>query len=85
MLLVYWCKSNNTKIGPILALVLLHTVLLSGNFNSVKSRMATGYNPDGSEDDQLLNLGWAAPSGQMYSTMNDLIKVCKVCSAGAYI
>jgi len=44
--------------------------------------MATGYSPDGSED-QLFNLGWAAPAGQMYSTMNDLIKVCKVCSAGA--
>jgi len=45
--------------------------------DSVKSRMATGYNPDGSED-QLFNLGWAAPAGQMYSTVNDLMKVCTV-------
>jgi len=43
-------------------------------FDSVKSRMATGYLADGSED-ILLNLGWAAPAGQMYSTVNDLMKV----------
>ena len=36
--------------------------------------MATGYLADGSED-ILLNLGWAAPAGQMYSTVNDLMKV----------
>ena len=42
--------------------------------DSVKSRMATGYNPDGSED-AVFNLGWAAPAGQMYSTVNDLMKV----------
>ena len=36
--------------------------------------MATGYNPDGSED-AVFNLGWAAPAGQMYSTVNDLMKV----------
>ncbi|XP_065903484.1 putative beta-lactamase-like 1 isoform X2 [Dysidea avara] len=44
--------------------------------DSVKSRMATGYNTDGSED-PLLNLGWAAPAGQMYSTINDLMKFAR--------
>jgi len=41
---------------------------------SVKARMATGYNTDGSEA-PLYDLGWAAPAGQMYSTVNDLLKV----------
>ena len=36
--------------------------------------MATGYNTDGSEA-PLYDLGWAAPAGQMYSTVNDLMKV----------
>ena len=43
--------------------------------------MATGYNTDGSED-PLLNLGWAAPAGQMYSTINDLMKVCWIVLMG---
>ena len=36
--------------------------------------MAVGYNTDGSEA-PLYDLGWAGPSGQMYSTVNDLMKV----------
>ena len=43
-------------------------------FYSVKSRMATGYNSDGSEV-PIYDLGWAAPAAQMYSTVNDLLKV----------
>ena len=41
---------------------------------SVKSRMAVGYLPDGSEA-PLTDLGWLGPAGQMYSTVNDLAKV----------
>jgi len=37
----------------------------------VKRNMATGYNPDGSEA-PLVDLGWIAPAGQMYSTVADL-------------
>lgn len=36
--------------------------------------MAVGYNTDGSKA-PLYDLGWAGPSGQMYSTVNDLMKV----------
>ena len=41
---------------------------------SVKSRMATGYDAQGNEA-SLYDLGWVAPAGQMYSTVNDLMKV----------
>ena len=44
------------------------------HLNSVKARMATGYNVDGSVA-LLTDLGWIAPAGQMYSTINDLNKV----------
>ena len=40
----------------------------------VKSRMATGYDGQGNEA-FMYDLGWAAPAGQMYSTLNDLMKV----------
>ena len=40
----------------------------------VKSRMATGYDGQGNEE-SAFDLGWAAPAGQMYSTLNDLMKV----------
>ena len=36
--------------------------------------MATGYDGQGNEV-PALNLGWSAPAGQMYSTINDLMKV----------
>jgi len=36
--------------------------------------MAVGYNNDGSVA-PLYDLGWAGPAGQMYSTVNDLMKV----------
>ena len=36
--------------------------------------MAVGYDADGSVA-PLYDLGWAAPAGQMYSTVNDLMKV----------
>ena len=36
--------------------------------------MATGYDAQGNEA-FFYNLGWAAPAGQMYSTVNDLMKV----------
>ena len=42
---------------------------------SVKSRMATGYDVQGNEE-SAYDLGWAGPAGQMYSTLNDLVKVC---------
>ena len=41
---------------------------------SVKSRMATGYDVQGNEE-SAFDLGWAGPAGQMYSTLNDLMKV----------
>jgi len=36
--------------------------------------MATGYIGDGIKA-PLINLGWNSPAGQMYSTVNDLLKV----------
>ena len=36
--------------------------------------MATGYNAQGDEA-FTYDLGWVAPAGQMYSTVNDLMKV----------
>ena len=36
--------------------------------------MATGYDAQGNEE-FFYNLGWVAPAGQMYSTVNDLMKV----------
>ena len=41
---------------------------------SVKSRMATGYDAQGNEE-SAFDLGWIGPAGQMYSTLNDLMKV----------
>ena len=46
---------------------------------SVKSRMATGYDAQGNEA-FMYDLGWAAPAGQMYSTLNDLMKVHVYCT-----
>ena len=40
----------------------------------MKSKMAVGYGPDGSIA-PLIDIGWEAPAGQMYSTVNDLNKV----------
>lgn len=40
----------------------------------VKSKMAVGYGPDGSIA-PLIDIGWEAPAGQMYSTVNDLNKL----------
>ena len=40
----------------------------------VKSRMATGYDAKGNKAFNF-DLGWVAPAGQMYSTVNDLMKV----------
>ena len=39
--------------------------------------MATGYLAGGVVA-PLINLGWNSPAGQMYSTVNDLFKVCIV-------
>ena len=36
--------------------------------------MAIGYDSDG-KIAPLIDFGWDAPSGQMYSTINDLLKV----------
>ena len=47
--------------------------LMSYSF-SVRSRMATGYDAQGNEA-FFYDLGWVAPAGQMYSTVNDLMKV----------
>ena len=44
----------------------------------MKSKMAVGYEPDGSVA-PLYDLGWEAPAGQMYSTIDDLNKVFKAC------
>ena len=43
-------------------------------FSRVKSRMATGYDSKGNKA-LTYDLGWVAPAGQMYSTVNDLMKV----------
>ena len=51
------------------------TWTISMFFFSVKERMATGYDVQGNEE-SAFNLGWAGPAGQMYSTLNDLMKVC---------
>ena len=51
---------------------------------SVKSRMAVGYNPDGSVA-ALTNLGWEGPAGQMYSSVNDLNKVYFTPTVLAYV
>ena len=55
----------------------IHTVAMYIYVNvmlySIKEKMATGYN-DGKEVAHS-DLGWAAPAGQMYSTVNDLMKV----------
>ena len=40
----------------------------------VKSKMAVGYEPDGSVA-PLYDFGWKGPGDQMYSTINDLNKV----------
>ena len=42
-----------------------------GCTNSVMSKMATGYEPDGSLA-PLYDLGWVGPAGQMFSTTADL-------------
>ena len=41
--------------------------------------MAVGYDADGNKA-SLIDFGWDAPSGQMYSTINDLLKVCGLCT-----
>ena len=41
--------------------------------------MATGYDAQGNEA-FMYDLGWAAPAGQMYSTLNDLMKVHVYCT-----
>lgn len=45
-------------------------------FDSIMSRMAVGYGPDGSVA-PLFDLGWVAPAGQMFSTTADLNTVSK--------
>ncbi|XP_065903470.1 putative beta-lactamase-like 1 [Dysidea avara] len=42
--------------------------------DDVVSKMATGY-IGGGEKAPLIDLGWYAPTGQMYSTVNDLLKL----------
>ena len=37
--------------------------------------MATGYDGQGNEE-SAFDLGWIGPAGSMYSTLNDLMKVC---------
>ena len=44
--------------------------------DTVKSRMAVGYEPDGTVA-PLYDLGWEAPAGQMFSTTDDLDKVVR--------
>ena len=41
------------------------------NPGSVMSKMAVGYEPDGSVA-PLYDLGWLSPAGQMFSTTADL-------------
>ena len=41
--------------------------------------MATGYDGQGNEA-FMYDLGWLAPAGQMYSTLNDLMKVHMYCT-----
>ena len=48
-------------------------VMLRRIYCSIKEKMATGYK-NGKEVTHS-DLGWAAPAGQMYSTVNDLMKV----------
>lgn len=45
------------------------------HLSSVMSRMATGYDLDGSPA-PVYDWGWEGPAAQMYSTSDDLNKVC---------
>ena len=54
----------------------IHKTITFLFFHSVQSRMAVGYAPDGSVA-PLYDLGWEAPAGQMFSTTDDLNKVCE--------
>lgn len=51
--------------------------ILTCVLDSVMSRMAVGYEPDGSIA-PLYDLGWLAPTGQMYSTTADLNTVSRI-------
>ena len=46
--------------------------------------MATGYDGQGNEA-LMYDLGWLAPAGQMYSTLNDLMKVYNYVYMFAYL
>ena len=69
------CKlSYSPMLKDLIAAYYPSSVLINCHHFSVKSRMAVGYNNDGSVA-PLYDLGWAGPAGQMYSTVNDLMKV----------
>ena len=51
--------------------------------DSVISKMAVGYEPDGSVA-PLYDLGWVGPAGQMFSTTTDLNTVSILGDNGEY-
>ena len=66
-------------INQLMSYVRSYVLYISIFIFSVKSRMATGYDAQGNEA-FMYDLGWAAPAGQMYSTLNDLMKVHVYCT-----
>lgn len=50
------------------------------NVTKVEHKMAVGYNADGSVAD-LVNIGWSAPAGQMYSSVRDLLNLTNTLSS----
>ena len=50
---------------------MLYILLVVSAQYSVMSKMAVGYEPDGSVA-PLYDLGWEGPAGQMFSTTSDL-------------
>lgn len=69
----------NTTIWPLTVLhppsgTLMHGPIFDCTC-SVLERLATGYATDGSPE-PVYDVGWWGPAGQMYSTLQDLNKVC---------
>lgn len=50
------------------------------NTTKVAHKMAVGYNADGTVAD-LVNIGWSAPAGQMYSSVRDLLNLTNTLSS----
>lgn len=68
--LIYWCTCSHTCSN-----LWLYSVL---------QQLATGYMSDGSPE-PVYDVGWWGPAGQMYSTLQDLNKVCFSHAASIYL